>query len=151
MNLQTDDRVLLLGAGGACRAILYALTSFPVAEVTVAARREEAATDLRAIRPVSWVPWPNRGEVDANVLVNASPIGMAPGTGEMAIDPAALRRFRTVLDVIAAPPATRLSSTARQGRALVVDGLTMALRQAGEQFDSIRVASRRGTRCARPD
>lgn len=132
---RAGDRVLLLGAGGVARAILHVLAAFPAVDVVIATRREDAAISLRRLRPAVWFPWARRHEVDASVLINATPIGMQPEADTTPIDAAALGRFRMVFDVVANPPISLLVAKARQqAETAVVDGLTMALYQAAEQF-----------------
>jgi shikimate dehydrogenase len=67
-----DDRVLLLGAGGAAAAALVALEGM---KIRVAARRRQAAEDLVASigAEAQVIPW---GEADKALVVNATPLGM---------------------------------------------------------------------------
>jgi shikimate dehydrogenase len=134
-GLQSDDHVLLLGAGGVSRALVYALFKLGVAKVTVAARNLDAARELSAICPIVPVAWEDRETIEANVLINATPIGMRPDIHELPVGEVGLHRFRLVYDVVADPPETRLASLAAgmEGVA-VVGGQKMAVYQAGEQF-----------------
>jgi len=135
IDLNSDDKVLLLGAGGVARAILHALVSFPVADIAVAARREEAVNDLRTEGSISWVPWAQRDSVESTVLINATPIGMVPDIDEMPVSVTTITRNRAIFDVVANPPVSRLISEAQKIRGKIsVSGLTMALYQAADQF-----------------
>ena len=89
-------RVMLLGAGGAARAVLGGLYQLPgVHEILLCARREEQAHELAArVRPledkhntrtaplpeVRVLPWDARHEVQADLIVNSTPAGLAGDT-----------------------------------------------------------------------
>lgn len=134
-GLQSTDHVLMLGAGGVSRALLYAVSKLGAGNVSVAARNPDAARELSTTCPVVPVAWEDREKVEANVLINATPIGMRPDIHELPVGEADLHRFRLVYDVVADPPKTRLASlAAKMDGVTVVGGLKMAVYQAGEQF-----------------
>jgi shikimate dehydrogenase len=131
--------VLVLGAGGAARAIGVELALAGAATVSVAARdlkqREDLARAIEAVgsttsRPVMWngqlaVP------MGVDVVVNATPVGMAPNGREIpAVDLDSLRGVRVVADVVFSPPRTRLLEAAGQRGCTTVDGLGMLVNQA---------------------
>jgi len=135
IKLNSNDKVLLLGAGGVARAMLHALASFPVADITVAARREEAVANLRTFGPLSWIPWEQRDSLESTVLINATPIGMAPEIDRLPVALSTIARNRAIFDVVANPPVSRLISEAQNIRGkIAITGMTMALYQAADQF-----------------
>lgn len=73
-------RVLLVGAGGTARAIAFALAAAGVASLRVANRTAERAerlvADLRAARPGDWATAGPADPAGADLLVNATPLGM---------------------------------------------------------------------------
>lgn len=137
-NLAFDGaRVLLLGAGGAARAVLVALL-VRGAHVAIANRSPERARTLaRAIpHPVERTPrvidWATRGDLaETDVVVNATSLGLH---GEDPLDGAPLRRGLTVVDLIPTAVATPLVKRARASGLDVVDGLPMLLQQAASSF-----------------
>ena len=128
------NRVLLLGAGGVARAIVRVLQQRGTAEIIIAARRREAATELAAMFGVRSVAWEERDRITAELLINATPIGMAPDAARMPLPPEALTAFGGVIDVVATPPFSLLITTAKAAGISAIDGLTMSLYQAAAQF-----------------
>lgn len=128
---------LLLGAGGAARTALVVLRERGV-RVTIAARRPAAARALadeagreRGLAPViDTVDWERRGSIPHQLLVNATPIGMAPASDESPFPAAAFRPDSVVLDLVYRPRRTRLLREAEQAGAIALDGVTMFVAQA---------------------
>jgi len=130
-------RVLLLGAGGAARAILVALL-VRGAHVSLTNRSaDRARTLVRAIpHPVERTPrvvdWADRGDLsDVDIVINATSLGLH---GEDPLDGAPLRRGLTIVDLIPTAVATPLVRRARAAGLDVVDGLPMLLQQAASSF-----------------
>lgn len=134
-GVEKTDRVLLLGAGGVARAILHALSELGVDAIHVAARNLEAARELDTLVRVKPVSWQTRHEVDATAVINATPIGMRPDEESTPLDVTQFPELRMLYEVVVDPPQTRLISAARaRGCGSVIDGLTMSVYQASEQF-----------------
>ena len=127
-------RVALRGSGGMARAVLAALVDAGFTQGTVVARNEAAGRELAAAHGYGW-----QGEesvVDADLLVNATPIGMAGGAQAQALafPPAQVADAAWVFDVVAMPAETPLIAEARrQGRPAITGAEVIAL-QAAEQF-----------------
>lgn len=126
-------QVLVLGAGGAARAVILALGRAG-AMVTVAARRPEAAESATALAPgAQAIPF---GAVDPSpypLVVNATPLGMSGGD-PLPVDPEALHAGQAVVDLVYHPADTPLLTAARSQGALAVNGLGMLLHQAARSF-----------------
>ena len=127
----------VLGAGGAARAVVAALSMAGVAEIRVVNRTPERAAALAKAfgPPVCAVPWERRAEALANaaLLVNATTLGMTGGP-TLELDLAPLSAAAVVMDIVYTPLETPLLARAR-GRGLVaVDGLGMLLHQARPAF-----------------
>jgi shikimate dehydrogenase len=130
-------RVLLLGAGGAARAVLVALL-VRGARVSIANRSAERARTLaRAIphpvdSPARVLDWAERTDLtDVDVVVNATSLGLA---GEDPLDGATLRPGLVVVDLIPSAVPTPLVKRARAAGADAIDGLPMLLQQAASSF-----------------
>ncbi|MBI4859920.1 MAG: shikimate dehydrogenase [Candidatus Riflebacteria bacterium] len=130
-GILSSDRVLVLGAGGVARAIVHALRLRGVACVTVACR-SPAPGGLPGL-PV--VPWSERQEVQAEILINATPVGMDPAPEALPMAEPRLRSFRAVVDVVAVPPVSSLVRAAARAGLVAVPGHVMALHQAIRQFE----------------
>ena len=125
---------LLLGAGGAARAIAAALLAEGV-PVTVANRTPERAAGLAAMLPgLRIVPWANRHDLAGiALLVNTTSLGMQ-GQPPLDMDLAAAEPGMAVCDIVYAPLETPLLAAARARRLPVVGGLGMLLHQAAPGF-----------------
>ncbi len=134
---------VVIGAGGAARAVIAALQDLGVTEVRLTNRTEARAADLAAALaapqrpPIRLVPWAEREEAlaGAGVLVNTTSLGMA---GQPALDLAldALPAEALVTDIVYAPLETPLLAAARARGNPVVDGLGMLLHQARPGFEA---------------
>jgi shikimate dehydrogenase len=147
--LRSDDgvdpdgkRCLLLGAGGAARSVALALADAGASSVGVAGRRPEAVKAcVELAGPAGEAVAPEAGSLesavrDADLVVNASPVGMRTGDGiPFDIDPSWLSRRHSVIDLIYLPAATPLLSAARGRGAFTSNGLGMLINQAARQVE----------------
>jgi shikimate dehydrogenase len=122
-------RASVVGAGGAARAVVFALVSLGL-EVTVfnrtAARAERVAADLGARVGTLDEPY--------DLLVNATSVGMEPDADTSPVPQELLRAGATVFDVVYRPLETRLLRDARAAGCRTQDGLDMLVYQAVEQI-----------------
>lgn len=127
-------RVVVLGAGGAARAIVDALGGCG-AHVTIAARRPEAAratTGLAAGADAVGLADAAPAIAEAGVVVNATPVGME---GEdPPFDVSALHDGQLVVDTVYHPAETPLLAQARERGARVANGIGMLVHQAAIAF-----------------
>ena len=127
--------VLVLGAGGAARAAATALHRAG-ATVTIASRTAERATALATqigCKAVDWVA--RHGVTPCDVLINATPVGLAPKTDESPIHVSFLRPELTVFDTVYNPEQTLLIRESQARGCTVVTGVEMFVRQAAKQFE----------------
>lgn len=131
-------RCVLLGAGGAARAIAVELALAGAAEIVVANRTPERGRQLaelvreRTGAAAKFVPWQGEYELptDADVLVNCTSIGLYPDVeARLPICFQALHSRLIVCDVIPNPPRTHLVRTAKAAGCRVLDGLGMLVNQ----------------------
>lgn len=128
------SRVLLVGAGGSARAIGYGLVEAG-AEIVVANRTASKGQELAALLGCGFCPWDHMENVRADVLVNTTSVGMAPAVDLTPVATELLGNFRVVMDIVYAPPRTRLLREAREAGCEVIDGLSMLLYQGAAQFE----------------
>lgn len=137
---RADAPAVLLGAGGASRAIAVALIDAGAPALIIVnrdqARAERLAADLGAAR-VRVEPWAKRAEAlaGAGLLVNATSLGMA-GKPPLDLDLAALPAAAVVTDIVYAPLVTPLLAAAAARGNRTVDGLGMLLHQARPAFQA---------------
>ncbi len=124
---------ILLGSGGAARSIAFGLRRRG-ADVCVtsrtAAKAETMATELNC----RTVAWEHRHNVTADVIVNATPIGMHPNVDETPYDPRRLRPNSIVFDLVYNPEHTLLLKEAKQRNCRTISGVEMFVGQAALQF-----------------
>lgn len=129
--------VLLLGAGGAARAVAYALAQEGAEQIVIANRTMEHALDLVSdltaegvqAAAINLSQLPSFAKV-AQVIVNTSPVGMYPYEDAEPIIPSRLiEKEHLVCDLIYNPRPTRLLREARERGAETLDGLGMLVWQ----------------------
>jgi shikimate dehydrogenase len=133
---------VVLGAGGAARAIVAALGEAGVAEIRVVnrtfARAEKVARDLSTpettIDIFSWDEV-NAAQRHAGLLVNATSLGMV-GEPPLTLDLSSLPPSAPVVDAVYTPLETGLLAAARQRGNPAVDGLGMLLHQGRPGFEA---------------
>ncbi len=131
-------QVLVLGAGGAARAVAYGIRSrggrLLVANRT-ASRAEALAGEFggRAVSQDQAEALVAGGGVD--VLINTTSAGMAPAVDVCPLSPGCLRPEMTVMDIVYNPLETRLLEAARAAGCVTVDGLAMFVCQGARQFE----------------
>jgi len=130
---------LVYGAGGAARACALALARAGIARLTVAARDEARAAPLVEMVealgvPVALVRPGETGELVADLVVNATPVGGPDAEQALPslphLDPDVL-----VVDLLYDPPSTDLQRRAREAGATAFGGLGHLLEQAASSFE----------------
>ena len=133
--------VVVLGAGGAARAVVATLMDAGVPELRLINRTQESAIQLglaftsRDGRRIAIERWDERSEMlnGATLLVNTAALGMT-GKPPLEIDLAKLPKGAGVNDIVYIPRATELLATARARGNRCVDGLGMLLQQGRMGF-----------------
>lgn len=126
---------LVLGAGGAARAVLAGLAELGVREATVCNRDARRAEALAAQFGVSTAAWEHRAEVKARLVVNTTPLGMAGKAVEASPMPENYWTDEHIAyDLVYNPAETAFLRHARARGAQTVDGLTMFAGQGLAQF-----------------
>jgi shikimate dehydrogenase len=139
-----DKKILLLGAGGAARAIAYSLSK-EVGELVILNRTpkpaEELANLLKQVSNKKITVGVLSSETietnlaDTNVLINATSIGMKPNADQTPIKAEWLRRNLAVMDIVYNPVETKLVKNAKAAKASVVSGVEMLIYQGAASFE----------------
>jgi 3-dehydroquinate dehydratase/shikimate dehydrogenase len=132
-NRLTGKTALVLGAGGAAKAIAYGLIRRKM-EVVICGRTFERAQKLAQRLGCRAIEWPVRHTVAADILVNCTPVGMHPNVDETPYDSYRLRPSMVVFDTVYNPENTLLVKDARGRNCTVITGVEMFVRQASLQF-----------------
>lgn len=131
------DKAVVLGAGGAARAVIHGLLARNAARVVVVNRTAGRAEALRQSfgAGVEVARWEDRtvALADTTLLVNTTTLGMQ-GQPALAIDLDPLPRDAVVADLVYVPAATALLAAAKARTLRTADGLGMLLHQAVRGF-----------------
>lgn len=129
-----DESCAVLGAGGAARAVIYGLIE-QRARVTIFARDIEKGRRLADEFGVEVLPLERLKSSDAQVVINATPIGMRGHSEQKSPVPRATLAGRKVAyDLIYNPLDTQFLKDARMEGCQIVSGMDMLVEQAGLQF-----------------
>jgi shikimate dehydrogenase len=127
-------RVLVIGAGGAARAVAYALRG-QAAHLIVGARRLEAAQEVAVLAGGEALPWPPSAPPAVDLIVQATPVGQWPEV-DASPWPATLPipQGAAVMDLITTPAITTFMARAQAAGCRVQGGLPMLIHQGAASF-----------------
>jgi shikimate dehydrogenase len=127
-------RVVVLGAGGAARAIVRAAAVAGAASVQVVNRTEAKAEAAAALAGACGSVADAHAAADADVVVNATPVGMAGSSSKLLVQPDWLHADQVVVDIVYHPARTPLLEAAAARGARTANGLGMLVHQAAHAF-----------------
>jgi 3-dehydroquinate dehydratase / shikimate dehydrogenase len=128
-----NQTALVLGAGGAAKAIAFGLKRMG-ANVVIAGRTAQRAQQLAEALSCKTVEWGARYSFLPDLIVNCTPVGMHPNVDATPYDKHHLRPSMIVFDTVYNPENTLLIKDARSQSCTVVTGVEMFVRQACLQF-----------------
>ncbi|MFD1811856.1 shikimate 5-dehydrogenase [Rhodococcus gannanensis] len=133
-SVDPGSTAAVTGSGGMAKAVVAALHDTGLSDVAVIARNEATGRALAAQYGFYWRP--ELGDLRPQVLVNATPVGMAggPAADDSPFGDDAVSAAATVFDVVAMPSETPLIRAARAAGRSVVTGAEVIALQAAEQF-----------------
>lgn len=141
--LPEDCHAVVLGAGGAARAILWGLCKRRAEYITIGARNPQKAQalaeDFQPQGNVSGFDWLSDEFKEiiqtADILINTTPLGMFPHVDDMPpVDLKLLPEGALVYDIIYNPAETKFLRTAKELGYPTLDGLSMLLLQGREAY-----------------
>ncbi len=130
-------KVLVLGAGGAGKAIAYGIDNRN-GELMISNRDRKKADDLSKKLGAKTISWEDRNNTDFDILVNATKIGMAPDQDLCPMETSFFEKDLsgiTVFDAVYSPIDTKLLRLSKECGASVANGLDMYIGQAMAQFE----------------
>jgi len=137
-------KVLLLGAGGAARAIAYAIAkeadelavlNRTVKDAQTLAKLVEKTANKRIISGSLSIEDIDANLQDSDILINATSIGMKPNVDETPVPIELLRKNLSIMDIIYNPLETKLVKDAKAVGAKVVSGVEMLIYQGAASFE----------------
>ncbi len=136
IGLRHSARALLLGAGGAARAAVVGLHSIGIDDITVADIAPDLAEMLANAFNLGTIAWDKRNAVEADIVVNATPLGMkGKFVGETPYPASWFSKSAGLAyDIVYTPQETRFLREAAEAGWQTVSGLDMFLGQADQQF-----------------
>jgi len=142
----SNKKIVILGAGGASRSISFALAK-EAGELVIlnrtTTRAEKLASDVRRLIGESGkIRWGGLTEEnlrkeleEADILINATSVGMRPNEDETPINKQYLHPDLAVFDLVYHPLETRLLREARMVGAKTINGLSMLIHQGAASFE----------------
>ena len=127
-------RTAVIGAGGVARAIVAGLSEYGC-PVTIYNRTVAKAQRLADEFDCNYASLSELRDLSADLLVNATSIGMYPAIGATPVPAELLRKEMVVFDSVYNPIKTKLLCEAKQIGAKIIDGVSMFVNQASAQFE----------------
>jgi 3-dehydroquinate dehydratase/shikimate dehydrogenase len=127
-------KAAVIGAGGAARAIVAGLVDAG-AEVVIYNRTVEKAKRLAEEFGCGFKGLGDLKNLDAEIVINCTSIGMSPKVDESPLPAESLNRNMVVFDTVYNPAETKLLKLAKRAGAKTIDGVEMFVRQAAGQFE----------------
>jgi shikimate dehydrogenase len=132
-------RVVLLGAGGAARGIGFGLRERECPLIVVNRSKEKGQSLCKELGcdylPISSLIRMKAGGLEADIIINATSLGMYPRERQTPIPKKLLREGMIVMDIVYQPLQTKLLRQAKEKGCVTVDGLEMLIRQGMAQFE----------------
>ncbi|MDI6888671.1 MAG: shikimate dehydrogenase [Methanocellales archaeon] len=134
-----DKRVLLLGAGGAARAIAFQLAHDGAGLIIVnrtAPRAVKLAQDVRGVGDAIGTDMGDLATLvkKVDILINSTSVGMHPDVDKTLVTADMMHPDLVVFDIVYNPIETCLLKEARKAGALTIDGVNMLVHQGAESF-----------------
>ncbi len=129
----SGKKVVIIGAGGASRAIAYMLKQKGL-EISITNRSQVRGTDLCRSVDCRFIPFNDLDEISADIIINTTPVGMSPDIDKSPVPEKVFKKGMLVMDIVYNPLKTRLLSMAEEKGCLTINGLPMFIYQGAEQF-----------------
>jgi shikimate dehydrogenase len=129
----SDKRAVIIGAGGAARAIGYILKQ-KGAEVIIANRSLDRGMGLCRELDCEFIKFDKLPYTDTDILINTTPVGMLPHVDSSPVPENVFKEGMVVMDIIYNPFKTRFLAMAETRGCQIINGLPMFIYQGAEQF-----------------
>jgi len=132
-EILNNKKVSIIGAGGAARAIAFGLKE-KGCDITIFNRTTERAEKLSHDVKCKFESFEEIHQIDSDILINTTSIGMFPNVDQTPVPKNILKEGMIVFDAVYNPIETRLLQDAKEQGCHTVNGLSMFINQAAEQF-----------------
>lgn len=129
-----NKKVVIIGAGGAARALAFGLKEKET-NITLVNRTFERCVELASEVGCNYGKLSEISEIDADVLINTSSVGMFPHIADSPVPDTILKQGMVVFDVVYNPRETKLLKDAKRNGCVTLDGVEMFVGQAALQFE----------------
>ncbi len=126
-----NKKAVLLGSGGAAKAVIQYLIDSGIGEITIVSRGANRIEDIHDKKEFNMIPYEEMSYLkDKDIIINCTPCGMYPSVDNCPIEKSSIAKFSTVVDLIYNPKETLLLKRAKELDRKAVNGLYMLIGQA---------------------
>ncbi len=127
-------KILIIGAGGAARAIGFGVVS-KGGKLAIANRTHKKGEKLAADLGGEFIPAAEYSKSQWDIMINTTSVGMTPNTAAMPLESTFLEKKMVVMDIVYNPMDTCLLMEARKKDCTTIDGVSMFVCQGAWQFE----------------
>lgn len=130
-NVNVENKVVaVLGAGGACKAVLTYLLDNNANEVYIVSRNPLNTTLNISDNRVKIIGYEELEELKGDIIINSTPVGMYPNIGKSPVNREIIKKYKILVDLIYNPLETEFLKMGREEDKVTVGGLYMLIGQA---------------------
>ena len=134
-DIDANDSVLILGAGGMARALIVAFQKLGINKISISSRDPNRYLCLAKEFNISSLDWETARKSKADILVNATPIGMPGYPDDPIFNDDVIRDSHTLIDVVISDISTPFNEKAIQQGKTFISGLVLAKAQMIYQYE----------------
>ena len=135
IELSPEDSVLILGGGGMARALIISLQELGIYNQTVSSRNPNRSYSLANEFNITAINWEEARKAKADVLVNATPIGMEGFPKIPIFNDEIIKNCHTIIDVVVDLNGTELNRKAIEQGKRFISGVDLAKAQMIDQYE----------------
>jgi shikimate dehydrogenase/3-dehydroquinate dehydratase type I len=132
---EKGKRALVIGAGGASRAVVGALSDIGARTFICNRTKEKAESLTRSFKNTRSIDIADAQKEEFDIIINCTPLGMKGFPDELPIGPEVFRSGQIVMDTIYNPPKTRFLAEAERKGAVTINGEAMLVHQGLKAFE----------------
>ncbi|MGH4117580.1 shikimate dehydrogenase [Clostridium sp.] len=126
-----NKKAVILGSGGAAKAVIQYLLDSGIGEMTIASRGANKVEDIHKKKEFNIISYAELSHLtEKDLIINCTPCGMYPNVDSCPIQKSSIAKFSTVIDLIYNPKETMLLKRAKELNMKAVNGLYMLIGQA---------------------
>ncbi|MCF8069722.1 MAG: shikimate dehydrogenase [Desulfobacterales bacterium] len=129
-----SKKIVILGAGGAARAIGFGMAG-EGGLVTIVNRTVQKGERLARDIGAGFCPMDQVEQLDCHILINTTSVGMTPNIDQMPVPENMFKQAMTVMDIVYNPLKTLFLKTAHENGCTAIDGVAMFVYQGAFQFE----------------